>query len=230
MSLPVNRYRPSAQQRGEDTRRRILDTALALFAAEGFSGASTREIAERAGVNLPAIQYYFGSKEGLYRAVIAHIGEQLAEIIAPIAARARDCLASGTPSRNQVINILCELISALVAMFLDETYPNRENCCLFVSRVEVEDTEALDTLHEIWREHVQTPAAGLVGFLMDLPPADEEVTLRTLMILGQIKVFCSRSAMRGLGWQTIDQARIQTVQKMADEHTRAICRALKGSA
>lgn len=230
MSVPVNRYRPSTQQRGEDTRRRILDTALALFAAEGFSGASTREIAERAGVNLPAIQYYFGSKEGLYRAVIAHIGEQLAEMIAPIAARARDCLASGTPPRNQVIDLLCELITALVAMFLDETLPNRENCCLFVARVEVEDTEALDTLHEIWREHVQMPAAGLVGFLMGRASADDEVIIRTLMILGQIKVFCSRATMRGLGWQSIGQARIQTVQTMAGEHTRAICRALKGTA
>ncbi|MEA2815035.1 MAG: TetR/AcrR family transcriptional regulator, regulator of cefoperazone and chloramphenicol, partial [Rhodospirillaceae bacterium] len=67
------RGRPATQARGEDTRRRILETALDLFAAQGYEGASTRQIAEGAGVNLPAIQYYFGNKEGLYRAIIDDI-------------------------------------------------------------------------------------------------------------------------------------------------------------
>jgi TetR/AcrR family transcriptional regulator, regulator of cefoperazone and chloramphenicol sensitivity len=62
MSATVNRFRPGSQQRGEETRTRILEAALELFAASGFEGASTRTIAEQAGVNLPAIQYYFGSK------------------------------------------------------------------------------------------------------------------------------------------------------------------------
>jgi TetR/AcrR family transcriptional regulator, regulator of cefoperazone and chloramphenicol sensitivity len=230
MPLQVNRYRPSAQQRGEDTRRRILDTALALFAAEGFSGTSTREIAEGAGVNLPAIQYYFGSKEGLYRAVIALIGEHLAQVIAPITASAGECLASDAPSRAQVINHLCDLVHAIVAMFLDDTVPDRENRSAFVSRVEIEDTEALDPLHDLWHEYVQSPAARLVGRLMNRPPEDEQVVLRTLMILGQVKIFCSRSVMRGLGWQTIDANRVRIVQSLVNEHTRAICRALKGPA
>ena len=64
-------------QRGEDTRGRILEAALELFAASGFEGASTRTIAERAGVNLPAIQYLFGSKEGLYRAVVEQFSQQM---------------------------------------------------------------------------------------------------------------------------------------------------------
>ncbi len=64
MSTTMSRFRPASQQRGEETRARILDAALELFAASGFDGASTRTIAEQAGVNLPAIQYYFGSKEG----------------------------------------------------------------------------------------------------------------------------------------------------------------------
>ena len=54
MAEAVSRFRPGSQQRGEDTRRRILETALELFATDGFEGASTRTLAERAGVNLPA--------------------------------------------------------------------------------------------------------------------------------------------------------------------------------
>jgi len=48
----VNRFRPGSQQRGEDTRRRILETAFELFASDGFEGASTRTLAERAGARL----------------------------------------------------------------------------------------------------------------------------------------------------------------------------------
>ena len=80
-----------------DTRRRILDTALEVFAAEGYEGASTRLLAERAGVNLPAIQYYFGSKEGLYRAVIDSIVEHTEAHMAPLAARVKAALASRKP-------------------------------------------------------------------------------------------------------------------------------------
>lgn len=228
MLQPTNRYRPGVRQRGEDTSRRILDTALALFAAEGFDGASTREIAEQAGVNLPAIQYYFGSKEGLYRAAIAHIGEQAAQAVAPIAERVWQALDAGAPTRPQLVGLLCEMVDALVALFLDETLPGRESRSLFVSRVEVEHTAALDPLNEVMRQHVLAPTSAVVGRLIGRPAEDEQVVLRTLMILGQAKIFCSRSVMRGLGWDTIGEARVKAVQAMVHEHTRAICRSLKG--
>lgn len=51
------------------TRDRILDAAEHLFADFGFGGASLRMITERAGVNLAAANYHFGSKESLYQRV-----------------------------------------------------------------------------------------------------------------------------------------------------------------
>lgn len=53
---------------GEQARERLLMAALRLFADRGFAGTSTREIALAAGANVAAIRYYFGDKEGLYRA------------------------------------------------------------------------------------------------------------------------------------------------------------------
>jgi AcrR family transcriptional regulator len=48
-------------------REQLLRHATAIFAAKGYAAASTREICDAAGVNVAAIHYYFGDKEGLYR-------------------------------------------------------------------------------------------------------------------------------------------------------------------
>ncbi|MEM8578684.1 MAG: TetR/AcrR family transcriptional regulator [Pseudomonadota bacterium] len=53
-----------------DGRSRILDAAEAAFAADGFSGASMKAIADAAGVASGLLHYHFDGKEGLYAAVI----------------------------------------------------------------------------------------------------------------------------------------------------------------
>src|SRR5258705_527342 len=65
--------------RGEETRARIVSAALRLFGERGFDGASTRDIAAGAGVNAPALQYYFDSKEGVYVACVEHIVKRVWE-------------------------------------------------------------------------------------------------------------------------------------------------------
>lgn len=60
----------NSQNQQGDTKQRILDAAEHLFAQEGFKGTSLRDITGRAGVNLAAVNYHFGSKEALLRAVL----------------------------------------------------------------------------------------------------------------------------------------------------------------
>ena len=48
------------------TKARLLEAAIELFAEKGFSGAASRDICSRAGANIAAVNYYFGSKEKLY--------------------------------------------------------------------------------------------------------------------------------------------------------------------
>ncbi|MGL4407360.1 MAG: TetR/AcrR family transcriptional regulator, partial [Zoogloea sp.] len=52
-----------------ETRRRILNAAEVLFVAHGFDGTSMRMLTSQAGVNLASVNYHFGSKEELIRAV-----------------------------------------------------------------------------------------------------------------------------------------------------------------
>jgi AcrR family transcriptional regulator len=63
-----------------DPQQRLLDAAESLFAEHGYHGVSLRTITAAAGVNVAAANYYFRSKEGLFRAVFARrVGPMSAE-------------------------------------------------------------------------------------------------------------------------------------------------------
>ena len=68
----------SRSEQREATRERIVEAALQAFAEKGFEGASTREIAKRAGTNQGLITYHFRSKDELWRAAVDRIFETLA--------------------------------------------------------------------------------------------------------------------------------------------------------
>jgi AcrR family transcriptional regulator len=73
-SAPGRARRPSSAA----TRQRILEAALDLFADRSFDGASTRDIAERAGVSQPSLAYHFHSKDELWRAAVDGVFADLA--------------------------------------------------------------------------------------------------------------------------------------------------------
>jgi AcrR family transcriptional regulator len=75
MTRPRPRTRPRAApgtgKSPEATRRRILETAERLFLEHGFDGTSLRMLTAAAGVNLAAVNYHFGGKDELFRAMLA---------------------------------------------------------------------------------------------------------------------------------------------------------------
>lgn len=65
---------PETETRAEHaagTRESLLDAAESLFSEHGIQASSLRMITQRAGANLAAVHYHFGSKEGLVRAVFS---------------------------------------------------------------------------------------------------------------------------------------------------------------
>lgn len=89
---PVN----PASERSAETRARILDAALAEFAAYGLAGARTERIAETAGVNKALLYYYFEGKEKLYLASIEMIAGKIRDTSLAV------FLGEGTPGERIV--------------------------------------------------------------------------------------------------------------------------------
>jgi AcrR family transcriptional regulator len=62
--------KPEKNASEPNSRARLLETAIDMFAEKGYAGTSVREIVDRAGVSKPVLYYYFQSKEGLFLAIL----------------------------------------------------------------------------------------------------------------------------------------------------------------
>lgn len=60
----------AAPPEASSSTERILNSALHLFSRKGYDATSVREICEAAGVTKPTLYHFFGSKDGVYRALV----------------------------------------------------------------------------------------------------------------------------------------------------------------
>ncbi|GAB2552609.1 TetR/AcrR family transcriptional regulator [Nocardia heshunensis] len=72
---------PTTRPSADATRERILAAALDLFSTLSYDGASMREIASRAGVTQPLLNYHFSSKEELWRTAVDGLFDTLGQAI-----------------------------------------------------------------------------------------------------------------------------------------------------
>ena len=75
-----------------ERRRRIIEAARSLFAADGYGNVSTADLAKAAGVSEPALYRYFNSKRDLFVACLGSAGERLVEVWQRMAAEVDDPL------------------------------------------------------------------------------------------------------------------------------------------
>jgi len=66
----MGKPRRNLRSDGSATRARILESAGALFGSQGLASTTSKAIAAQAEVDLASINYHFGSRDGLYRAVL----------------------------------------------------------------------------------------------------------------------------------------------------------------
>src|SRR5437667_11592279 len=70
----VGQGQVAARSTHADARRRsLVQAAFELIGEKGFEELRTRDVAQRAGVNIATLHYYFGSKEDLIEAVVEYL-------------------------------------------------------------------------------------------------------------------------------------------------------------
>lgn len=212
-------------QRGEATRAKIVAAALSLFGERGFDGASTRDIAERAGVNAPALGYYFDNKEGVYLACSEYIVTRVwAFLAAPVAAA--QAVIDSDAGDDALIEAFCA-IQASVAEYLFTTN-EPDDLRLFMAREQagMGPASAFDLIDKRVSERMLGVSAAIVGRLTGLPADDPETVVRALTLNGQLLPFhiTRRTALRALGWETIDEPRLALLVKIINGQTAALLR------
>ena len=115
----------------EQTRTRLLDAAREVFSEHGFQGATVREICRRADANVAAVNYHFGSKEGLLTEALNF--SQLSALL-------RDNLKAAACPRERLRLFLRDFMLLL----LDEK--NASSQCRIMARELADPTPALDQI------------------------------------------------------------------------------------
>jgi AcrR family transcriptional regulator len=209
--------------RGDETRLRIIDAAIELFGERGFAAASTRDIASRAGVNAPALQYYFENKEGVYRACAEHIAEVVWERFEPVVHRASDALADATDAAPLIDAFIAIQEAMADKVFFSPATPSQR---LFFVREQTgqEPPIASQVLHERLRGPLNRVCAELIARIGGTAVDDPLTLIRTISLHGQLIIFHTspRSTLTLLGWAEIDAPKSEFIMTAVRAQTRAL--------
>jgi AcrR family transcriptional regulator len=213
--------------RGEETRARIIRTALKLFGERGFEGASTREIASSAGVNAPALQYYFDSKEGLYIACAEYIAEHVWKCVVDVVTRGERVL-QGDGDDAALIDAYCDIQGAIAEFMF--TSPDASDWRLFMAHQQagLGPVAGFQVLYQKVSKPMSGVTSAIVGRLLGRPPTDDETLIRTMALNGQLSVFqiFRRSALTALNWDSINAKRLALLKRIIREQTAALLQSM----
>lgn len=210
------RRRPAAggYARGDETRMRIISAALDVFGTHGFGGTSTRMLAERAGVTLPALHYYFDSKEGVYLACAEHIAERLDGRFRTLTGGIADALREASAPRAHLLDMLLTFVDGFADFFLGAH--ELEKWVMFIIREQAQPTKAFDIIFQRVMQRTFNTLAALVSRLIERPVSDMEVRIRTFTLIGQLVFFrtAREAALRVTGWRDFDGERLRLVKRV----------------
>lgn len=225
------RHRPAKEggyQRGEETRLRIILAALNQFAQHGYDGASTRQIASAAGVNAPALQYYFDHKEGLYLACVEHILERLWAQLDTVVSAAESAVADPACDDSVLIERYLAILSSFMSFIVDA--PETDDWRRFIGseRAGMGPASSGEMMEQGFNRRLAHITRAIVGRLTAMP-ADHEITIiRTLSFNSQGTVFYAKrnAVLKALNWESIDQQRMETVRAVLIAQNRLTLQAM----
>jgi TetR/AcrR family transcriptional regulator, regulator of cefoperazone and chloramphenicol sensitivity len=156
------------------TESRLLEAAGEIFAEVGYRAATVRQICEKAGANIAAVNYHFGDKEGLYMAVLRSVPDAHAE---------KYPADRGLPPGATAEQRLAAYIESLLNRVFDKGRPGWHT--KIMAREMIEPTRALDTLVADVALPVHQELAAIVRELLGSKATQDAVRLCTLSILSQ---------------------------------------------
>lgn len=172
--------------RGDEARSHIIQIAIEAFGLHGYEGASTRVIADLAGVKAPALQYYFGGKPGLYAACADHIAAAVEVRLASSIADARQALSDDVLPKEAVLVSIHSLLCGILDMLLGSDV---EAWALFILREQAHPTAAFDSMFDKVMGPVIRTCVVLIARLRDLSDDDPEAAIMALALYGQMTSF-----------------------------------------
>ncbi len=170
------------KENGTGTRDHILEAAGEIFAGRGFRNATVREICSRAGVNVAAVNYHFGGKEGLYTAVLKHWRDVAYQKYPP---------DLGTDESSSPEDRLRAFIRSFVYRLLKEGPPSWYG--KLWAREFIEPTGALDIMIEEQILPSLRLLASIVREILGPKAGRKGVDLCTMSIVGQCLYFRNAS-------------------------------------
>ncbi len=208
-------------KKAEETRQRILDAALREFGEASFKAVTTRRICAAADVSLPTLTYYFGDKEGLYRACAEAVVERYrGRTAGPAASAARILNERCAPEEARTH--LKAVIGALADLLVESS--EAEDWVQFVGRELRDPGPAFEILYEhLWRPGAEL-TSRLIGRLRGrAEPADDD-RIRALLLISSLLAFQSgrNISMRALKWSKIGPAEVARIRSSLDAQIDAI--------
>lgn len=219
---PGPRRRPPAggYARGDEKRIRIIEAAVRRFGEDGYEGASTRQIAQDAGVNPPALQYYFDSKEGLFAACREHILDGFAGAMRDVYERSEK-IAPG--DAKAAAEIFCDLLEG-VADFMFET-AEAKGWRRFFARVRAGNGHGLvdDSMAARGEKEFFAHCFRLVAVATGGSPTNADTRLRTLAALAVLTAFhLEQDAMLArLDWPDLRGRRLTQIKSVVRRQAKA---------
>jgi AcrR family transcriptional regulator len=196
------------------TRERLLEEAVRLFGERGIEASSLRALTEAAGTNIAAVNYHFGSKEGLLRAVI----DRTMRVTNTERARRLDELeaAQETPTVEELVRAFCEPGMEL----LDQHGRSGPAVARFLGRVVAEPDPGV---RQIFAEQVDSVEGRFLTALnRALPDLDEDgVEFAYTSMLGMLSMRQTR-AFAAVEWPRSRSPRSQSGQSGSDDAGRLV--------
>jgi TetR/AcrR family transcriptional regulator, regulator of cefoperazone and chloramphenicol sensitivity len=211
------------KSRGEVTREQLLEAGLEAFAKYGPEGVTTRQLANAAGVNVAAIAYYFGGKEGYYIAVVKHLIRERAKPVHALLSEISEEPAASERSPEVARKLLVKLIRNLTETILLDT--DHRLTTSISSREHLQPTSAFELIYQELVQPLHRMVSELVGCVTGDPPDAAETIARAHVLLGQVLYFAmgSITLCRRMGWDEITKERAERLADIVSEMTeRAI--------